>query len=127
RLEVEGGAAGLIIDARGRPLPLATTVKALAAQIPAWYAQATGDAPFEVPPEWLSEKTSEPDIPSVVDRRSAQDDLMPDASLFSETERTRPSRQRGSLFGRRGKANTSAPEAEPAAEGDPDDIRSLLS
>lgn len=129
RLEVEGGAAGLIIDARGRPLPLATTVKALAAQIPAWYAQATGDAPFEVPPEWLSEKTSEPDIPSVVDRRRAQnDDLMPSESVFSETESTRPTRQRGSLFGRRGKASAAnTPEAEPAAEGDPDDIRSLLS
>lgn len=126
RLDVNGGTAGLIIDGRGRPLPLATNLKLRAAQIPAWYAQATGDAAFEVPPEWLTATTVEPDIPSVVDRRTAEEDMMP--SVFSEPESKRPARQRGGLFGRGAKRGEPAPATGDAtAEGDPDDIRSLLS
>ncbi|MFN8380242.1 MAG: hypothetical protein U0452_16405, partial [Anaerolineae bacterium] len=55
RAEVVGGAAGLIVDTRGRPLPLATDVKALAAQMTAWYAQATGDPIREIQTEWLED------------------------------------------------------------------------
>ncbi len=47
KLDVDGGTAGLIIDARGRPLPLATNLKALSVQIPEWYAQVTGDPIYE--------------------------------------------------------------------------------
>ena len=55
KLEVEGGTAGLIIDARGRPLPLARDPKALAAQLPEWYAQVTGDPIREIDLDWLEE------------------------------------------------------------------------
>jgi hypothetical protein len=48
RMDLDGGSAGLIIDARGRPLPLPTSVKALAPQIAEWYAQATGDPEHRV-------------------------------------------------------------------------------
>jgi hypothetical protein len=128
RLDVDGGTAGLVIDARGRPLPLATTLKGLAAQIPAWYAQATGDAPFEVPAEWLTAAAPEPEIATVTDMRQAHqdrissvlgdddDDLMPEIPA--------PQRRRGSLFGRRAKAPVMEADQEP---GDPDDIRNLLS
>ena len=59
---MDGGSAGLIIDARGRPLPLANNLKALAMQIPEWYAQVTGNPVFEVPPEWLVPPVVEPEI-----------------------------------------------------------------
>ncbi len=55
RMDVVGGAAGLIIDARGRPLPLAADIKALAAQMTAWYAQATGDPIREIQTDWLED------------------------------------------------------------------------
>jgi uncharacterized protein (TIGR01319 family) len=55
KLEVEGGTTGLIIDARGRPLPLARDPKALAAQLPEWYAQVTGDPIREINLDWLEE------------------------------------------------------------------------
>jgi hypothetical protein len=55
RLEVLGGAAGLIIDARGRPLPLAADPKTLAAQMTSWYAQATGDPIHEIQTDWLED------------------------------------------------------------------------
>lgn len=42
RLTVEGGAAGLIFDARGRPLPLAASPQGRAAQLPQWVAEITG-------------------------------------------------------------------------------------
>ncbi len=126
RLDVEGGTAGLIIDARGRPLPLANNLKALAAQIPAWYAQATGDAPFEVPSEWLSAKAVEPDIETVTDQRAAQRDRV--ESVLEAAER-KPARGRGGLFGRGGKrpAAAEAASAQEQGEGDVDDIRNLLS
>ena len=55
RGDVVGGAAGLIIDARGRPLPLSDDVRVLASQLTAWYAQATGDPIREIQTEWLED------------------------------------------------------------------------
>ncbi|MFQ3568272.1 MAG: glutamate mutase L [Aggregatilineales bacterium] len=55
RMEIEGGLTGVVIDARGRPLPLGTTVHERARQLPHWYAQATGDPPHEINSEWLRE------------------------------------------------------------------------
>jgi hypothetical protein len=43
RMDVEGGTAGLIFDARGRLLPLANEVAGRAAQLPLWLADVTGD------------------------------------------------------------------------------------
>lgn len=59
RLEVVGGSAGLIIDARGRPLALAADVRARANQISAWYAQATGDPVRAIDEDWLRAEIAE--------------------------------------------------------------------
>lgn len=53
RLEVSGGAAGLIVDARGRPLVLEDEVRARANQLSTWYAQATGDPVRAIDEDWL--------------------------------------------------------------------------
>ena len=42
-MTLTGGTAGLIIDARGRPLPLENALKNRAEQIVGWYTDATGD------------------------------------------------------------------------------------
>jgi hypothetical protein len=124
KLDLDGGTAGLIIDARGRPLPLATTLKARAAQIPQWYAQATGDDVFEIPAEWLQPPVVEPDIPSVVDRRKAQKDRV--LTVLENAEAPSQPQPRGRMFGRRVQTNTQrVMEAEP--EEDEDDLRNLLS
>ncbi len=59
KLEVEGGTAGFIIDARGRPLPLPKVMRARAATLARWYAQATGDEMIEIPEAWLQEVKAE--------------------------------------------------------------------
>ena len=122
KLEVDGGSAGLVIDARGRPLPLATDLKALALQIPQWYAQATGDPVFEIPPEWLSAPVIEEEIPTVLDRRRARGGRV--TSVVAAEDETTDEKPRRRLFGR--SVAREAPEPEPAAEED-DDFRHLLS
>ncbi len=124
RLEVDGGSAGLIIDARGRPLPLATSLKGLAAQIPEWYAQATDDPVFQIPTEWLTPPVVEPDIPSVVDRRRAQRDRIPRVLGESDEGAREDSASTRRRFGRRG--SVAVQETTQTPEGEDDDFRSLL-
>ncbi|MBN1966123.1 MAG: glutamate mutase L [Anaerolineae bacterium] len=54
RLTLTGGAAGLIIDARGRPLPLLRDAEARAMLYPAWVAGVQGEelAADEGAPDW---------------------------------------------------------------------------
>jgi uncharacterized protein (TIGR01319 family) len=125
KFSVAGGSAGLIIDARGRPLPLATDLKALASQIPEWYAQATGQSPFEIPAAWLSPPAPVADeAPAAPARRRARSDwtaMVADEAPPVEEAQAKP---RLRLFGRRLK------EAEPEPfeeEKDEDDLRHLLS
>ncbi len=118
KLDFDGGTAGLIIDARGRPLPLATNLKALSVQIPEWYAQVTGDPIYNVPTEWLMPPVVEPDIASVTDRRSAQRDNV--YSVLNQSQRAPARRSSGRLFGRR--VNQTA----DAEEGEDDDFPTLL-
>jgi hypothetical protein len=119
RMDLDGGSAGLIIDARGRPLPLPTSVKALAPMIAEWYAQATGDPAFPIPADWLVPTIEEPNIESVTDSRSGRRGRAVKA-LGAEANSSKPRR---GLFGRRGRETAKA--AEP--EGDESDLRSLLS
>lgn len=121
KLDVEGGSAGLIIDARGRPLPLADDLKGLAAQLPEWYAQATGTPPFNVPPEWLT--PSKREIESAADLGGS-----PQEAQAAAGDR-RPPRSRGRLFGRGAKRPAPVEDQLPLeqGEGDVDDIRNLLS
>jgi len=53
KLSVEGGAAGLIFDTRGRPLPLALDVADRARQLVTWHAEAAGIPAHEIPAEWV--------------------------------------------------------------------------
>ena len=52
KLTVEGGAAGLIFDTRGRPLPLSLDVPARARQLVMWHAEAAGIPVPEIPAVW---------------------------------------------------------------------------
>jgi hypothetical protein len=130
KIDVEGGTAGLVVDARGRPLPLPAALKDLAVQIPAWYAQATGDAAFTIPPEWLVPP------PAVVEEKprtkptSAQRRTQELAQLGEFREQDDGTRQRRrTLFGR--KAKEPAPVLDAAEEADEEeeerDLRNLLS
>ncbi|MBC8172181.1 MAG: glutamate mutase L, partial [Anaerolineae bacterium] len=53
KVTVEGGDAGLIFDARGRPLNLATDIRVRAIQMPQWIAEVTGDELQVIDPRWL--------------------------------------------------------------------------
>jgi uncharacterized protein (TIGR01319 family) len=53
KLQLEGGAAGLIFDARGRLLPLAADVRKRAAQMSRWLAEALRTTPQDIPESWL--------------------------------------------------------------------------
>ncbi|MCA9896307.1 MAG: glutamate mutase L, partial [Anaerolineae bacterium] len=50
---IEGGRAGILIDARGRDLVLASDASARSVQMPAWIAQAAGIAAHQIPQDWL--------------------------------------------------------------------------
>jgi uncharacterized protein (TIGR01319 family) len=121
KLEIDGGSAGLVIDARGRPLPLATDLKTLALQIPQWVAQATGDPVFEIPAEWMAPKVVEEEIPRVLNRKRAREDWKTAVADEAPVPKEKP---RLSVFGRRGKQE---PEPAPLTEETDDDLRNLLS
>ena len=53
KMTLEGGVAGLVFDARGRPLPLALDVPARAAQLVMWHSEAAGIPPVDIPADWL--------------------------------------------------------------------------
>jgi hypothetical protein len=61
RLPVEGGSAGIIFDARGRPLALAQNPADRAAQIPVWIAEMTGDPLRVMETPAVSEETAAPE------------------------------------------------------------------
>ncbi|MBZ0281731.1 MAG: glutamate mutase L [Anaerolineae bacterium] len=106
RMDVDGGSAGLIFDARGRPLPLAVDVRGRAAQLPMWIAEMTGDPQVTIEESWL---TSPEEEPGAVDM--AEEVLPKGRRGRRKTTPAQPGGRRG-LFGR-GKA------AEPDADGMP--------
>ena len=53
KLTLMGGIGGLIFDARGRPLPLASAAAGRAEQMPQWIHEVTGDPLIEIDPAWL--------------------------------------------------------------------------
>lgn len=117
RVKVSGGTAGLIVDARGRRLPLGKDYAARAAQMPVWVSQATGDDLLEIDPAWLTPP-------------QAESDDMAAAPANGRRGRARPAREareRGGLFGRRRK---SAADERPAQgdtrdTADKDDLKEL--
>lgn len=52
-VKAEGGLAGLIFDARGRPLEPASTPEARAKQMPQWILEATDAPMIDIPARWL--------------------------------------------------------------------------
>ncbi len=55
KLRLMGGTGGLIFDARGRALPLATKLEERAAQMVTWFAEATGQPVMDIPEDWLQD------------------------------------------------------------------------
>ncbi|MBZ0292675.1 MAG: glutamate mutase L [Anaerolineae bacterium] len=53
QMDVVGGSAGVIFDARGRPLSLAEDVQMRALQMPMWVAEVTGDPVQVIDERWL--------------------------------------------------------------------------
>ncbi len=145
RFDVTGGTAGLIVDARGRPLPLERTLRARAAQIVAWYAQVTGDEPIAIPDSWLTRAAdSTPAVdaaPSTAAPPAAgMDDADLDALFGAEGEAQTPADKRRGRAAKPAKAEKPArgrgrgrqeaepeaqPQPQPAPADDLDDLRSL--
>jgi hypothetical protein len=104
RMNVEGGTAGLIFDARGRPLPLAADVQARAAQLLLWASQATGDPIKEADEAWfapLKEEAVEEAVPQRGRRRrgrkaeAVEELALPGEDEFEEFETLPEDRRRG--------------------------------
>jgi hypothetical protein len=109
KTEVEGGTAGLVFDARGRPLPLAVDVEARAAQIPVWIADATGDA-----------------VHSVSAMGQIMDQPPPDTADARE-ERRRIRRETGPLRASEGRSARPSQPARQKGNDDIDELRDLFS
>jgi hypothetical protein len=106
---VEGGAAGLIFDARGRPVPLAADARGRAAQMPVWISEITGDALVAIPDDWLVGSAEEGDIDETMAERPAG--LKRRRGRKADQPVIQP--KRGGVFGRRGRG-----KAEVAADDD---------
>lgn len=114
-LIMEGGVVGLIVDARGRPLRLMPDVKLLAAQLPLWLHEATGDPLHDVDPSWLVEQQRllrQPEAPTE-DRRTRR--RREKAQKDAEKAKSRED------LGRRGRRRGK----DAAASDDDDDLRRL--
>jgi hypothetical protein len=125
RMEVTGGTAGIIFDARGRPLPLGVTPAERAAQLPAWYAQATGDEIRPVRPEWLEPPAREAETPGL--RESLRGE--PRAEPRARRAATAPEKERSARRLRQSFKGDAQPETNAGTEAkeDVDELRNLLS
>lgn len=130
-LEVTGGTTGLIIDARGRPLPDRLSVRALAAALPAWYAQASGDPIREVEVSWLEELMTEnvaaPE-PSASPRRKPKKRAAKSAAPVAEpAQQPQPQPPAPASKPRRGLRLLNPPDEQPPEAMSEDELRNLLS
>jgi hypothetical protein len=125
RLAMEGGTAGLIIDTRGRPLPLALDVRGRAAQMPLWVSQMTGETVRTIPEEDLVTARDEDD--ASLPTRPAD---MPKRGLRApKAEKPAPkpaAKSRGGLFGRRKTQETEADTRLGGLDEDMPDMQSEL-
>lgn len=115
---VEGGLAGLIFDARGRPLLLAKTARERAMQLPLWFSEATGYPPHEIDERWLV-----PLIGEDVDGKAAASKKV-EKPVKKAAQPARQPKAKPPKEPKRGKA---AKEEQPEEEESLDDLRSLLS
>lgn len=129
RLHVIGGSAGVIIDARGRPLPVPDGIRARAAALVRWYADATGDTPHELPEDWLTETRRDPDDAARARRRSASsmtNDMSRDSDAAPETAASRRGRRRKQQAAQPDVSDSTSATPNPK-EDDFDDLRNLFS
>jgi hypothetical protein len=110
RLKLMGGGAGLIIDARGRPLLIGLSAAQKATLIPLWIAEVTGDEPREIGAQ----------LAGKIDQR-------PPASIDGDGDGDEPSRvrQRQARRQQRRRQTQEVPVAAP--EESIEDLRNALS
>lgn len=109
KVQVEGGSAGLIFDARGRALPVAAEVRHRASQLPLWISEVTGDTPILIDPLWLVEGGEEGHVdttPPPPSRRRKKAEAA-QAVADKAAKAAKPARR-----GRRGKAAAAETPAE---------------
>lgn len=126
KFDVEGGGAGIIFDARGRPLPLAVDVRARAAQMTAWLAQATGDAIIGIDPAWLNPAAADKAAPEAAPvaakgRKAAK------VAPVKESKQDKKSKNDGKPDKRGRRRSGRLQEAEELEDDDLDELRDLLS
>ena len=85
KLDLEGGDAGLIFDARGRPLSLPENVLGRSQLMPQWIHEITGDPLQEIPERWL--------------------EAIEEVEVVAEEIATEPAQSRWGFFRRRGKVD----------------------
>jgi hypothetical protein len=115
KVTVEGGAAGLIFDGRGRPLPLAADARGRAAQMPLWISEITGDSLIPIQDDWLIGAAEEGDVDDSIAARPAA------ARRGRRGKADQPviKPKRGGLFGRgKGKAEPGAGDDLPEPDFD---------
>jgi hypothetical protein len=118
RMTVEGGAVGLIFDARGRPLPLSDDLRRRASQLTGWVTDVTGNVVHQIPDEWLIQEElpaapAQPSAASSGGRKKAAKPPKPPKERKERSERKRRGKQE---------------QPEPVTEGDEmDELRNLLS
>ncbi len=105
----EGGTAGLIFDARGRPLTLAKDARGRAGQLPLWVSQATGEPLKELDERWFA--------PPAKPEKEAEPEKKP-----------APKPEKRARRGRRGKNEEAEQETKNDKEvNELDDLRNVLS
>ena len=102
KLSLSGGIAGILIDARGRPLRIASNVRQRSVQMPQWLHEATDEPLQAIPAEWIIEADTAVDASSTtnVDEYAALLDAPETDSAQAEDAEANGKRRRG-LFGRR--------------------------
>ncbi|GAB4513232.1 MAG: glutamate mutase L [Anaerolineae bacterium] len=119
KTQVMGGAAGLVIDARGRPLRF--TLMQRTEMMPAWISEMTGDPALAIPPDWI-QGDEQPDLEALLTETPEQQ--------AGKAEKPRKEKR-----GRRGRRQQA--DAVPNADGlddlfkpdedDIDELRNVLS
>lgn len=114
KVKLSGGGAGIIIDARGRPLASELTVAQKVALMPQWIADVTGDERLEVPAPAASKSRPKPPAET------------PPPSSGESAESLSPARQRQL---RREQRRNRPPETplNPPEEPSIEDLRNALS
>jgi hypothetical protein len=120
KMQVEGGSAGLIFDARGRMLPVAAEVRQRAAQLPAWIAAVTGDIPILIDPNWLVDSAEEGHVDTAPPPKSRRSKKAAEPAPVSDGKKAKV---KPKPSGRRGRGKQAAPE--PEIEMPSDDEMSL--